>query len=84
MPLSESNFERPDPMERLPDIKAVCPSVDAAEIGRRAQNYRLHMPQVTISAPALAKHWAKCETAPVSKTPNSTYEQEKKTHGYAI
>lgn len=51
----------------LAEIRAVSPDLTAEEIKRRAANYRSHMRDATLTAPALAKHWAKCEhpaTAP--------------------
>lgn len=48
----------------LKEIKEVCPSVTLAEIQRRGANYRMHMPDMTISPSALARHWAKCEHPP--------------------
>jgi hypothetical protein len=48
----------------LADIRAVCPSVTPSEIERRAANYRGHMRGATLTPPALAKHWALCDTAP--------------------
>jgi hypothetical protein len=51
----------------LKEIKAVSPEVTPDEIARRAENYRKHMPGVTISPHALAKHWAKCERPPAQQ-----------------
>ena len=51
----------------LAEIRAVSADLTAEEIKRRAANYRSHMRDATLTAPALAKHWAKCEhtaTAP--------------------
>ena len=52
----------------LQDIKAVTPEVTPNEIARRAENYRKHMPNVTISSMALATHWAKCDQPPMQAT----------------
>lgn len=48
----------------IAELKEVCPALTAAEIQRRAVNYRLHYPG-TLSPHALAKHWAKCDRPPV-------------------
>jgi len=50
--------------QALKEIREVCPTLTQEEITRRAENYRRHMPDVTISANALAKHWAKCDRPP--------------------
>jgi hypothetical protein len=45
----------------LADIRSVCPAVTPEEIQRRAARYREKMPKgSTLSASALAKHWANC------------------------
>lgn len=46
------------------NIKAVFPNLTATEINRRAANYRAHYPTISISAHALAKHWALCDNPP--------------------
>ena len=50
----------------LAEIRAVCPNLTSQEIKRRAANYRSHMRDATLTATALAKHWAKCEHAAAS------------------
>lgn len=50
----------------LADIKRATGWVTAAEIQARAENYRLHMPQVTLTPSALAKHWAMCAKPPTA------------------
>jgi hypothetical protein len=48
----------------LKAIREVCPLVNgelAAEIRRRAANYRASWPTATLSAMALAKHWARMD-----------------------
>jgi hypothetical protein len=57
----------------LRDIKQVSPDVTAAEINRRASNYRERFRDAAISPMALAKHWAAmdrlksgCSAAPVA------------------
>lgn len=45
----------------LAEIRKASPDVSAEEIARRAQQYRRVMPQgSTLTASALAKHWARC------------------------
>lgn len=67
------------------DIRRVMANVDGAEIARRAANYRLHMPDCSLTPSALAKHWAKCASGPTNhKHANSTYEQEAAAHGYTL
>lgn len=51
----------------LQTIREVTAGVTAAEIRRRAENYRLHMKDAILSPFALAKHWALCEQRPGSK-----------------
>lgn len=50
----------------LKTIREVCPNLTPDEIGQRAVNYRLHFPNVAITATALARHWARCAQPPVS------------------
>lgn len=45
----------------LSEIKQVSPDVTPEEITRRAKNYARAMRDATISASALAKHWARCD-----------------------
>lgn len=45
----------------LADIRAVCPELTPEEIARRGANYRTHYPSASLTAPALAKHWAVCD-----------------------
>jgi hypothetical protein len=45
----------------LAQIKKTAPNVTPEEIARRAANYRSQMPQATITANALAQHWARCD-----------------------
>ena len=45
----------------LAEIRGVCPDVTLEDITRRSVNYRAHFPQATITAHALAKHWALCD-----------------------
>lgn len=49
------------------DIRKVCPTVTADEIRRRAGNYRLLFPDASISAHAMAKHWARCDHPPAAR-----------------
>lgn len=51
----------------LADIRRACPGLTPAEIAKRATNYRLHMPDATLTASALAKWWAKVGTPPGGK-----------------
>jgi hypothetical protein len=57
----------------LAEIRRVCPGLTPEEIARRAGNYRLHMPDVTLSASALAKWWAKCASPPGQKPRGEIY-----------
>ena len=50
------------------NIIHVSPDVTPEEIRRRAENYRLHMPGLTLTASALAKHWARCARPPPAGT----------------
>jgi hypothetical protein len=50
----------------LQHIRSVSPDATPAEIIRRAENYRRHMPGMKISPHALAKHWARCEHPPTA------------------
>jgi hypothetical protein len=60
----------------LAEIKAVCPNVNPAEIGRRSANYRTHMSPDTILTPhALAKNWALCDK-PNPRAPKPAQESE--------
>ena len=55
----------------LRQIKDATPDVTPAEIRRRAANYRETWPTITLTATALAAHWAKfgwAETAPLALT----------------
>ncbi len=45
----------------LSKIQKVTPSLTADEIKRRAANYRDHFRDAALTAPALAKHWARCD-----------------------
>ena len=51
-------------VKALADIRTVSPDVTAAEIQRRATNYRLHYTTAAISPTALSGHWGLCNTAP--------------------
>lgn len=59
----------------LAAIRKVCPELTGDEISRRAANYRLHMPDVMLTAMSLANNWAKCDNPPPKnandKRPNS-------------
>jgi hypothetical protein len=48
----------------LSEIKSVMPDVTPDEIKARAKNYRIHFEGAALTSTALAKHWAKCKTAP--------------------
>lgn len=50
----------------LQDIKAVAPDVTPAEIKRRADNYRAHMPGASLTSTALSAHWGRCAEPPVA------------------
>ena len=58
----------------LAQIRKVCPELRPEEIERRAANYRLHMPNATLTATALSNNWAKCDAAPQR---NGTHEKGK-------
>lgn len=55
----------------LAEIRKASPAVTAEEIARRAERYRRVMPQgSTMTASALAKHWARCgEIVRISSAP---------------
>lgn len=57
----------------LADIKTVSPDVTPEEIRKRAIHYRHHHKDATISAHALAKHWAKCARMPGTNPPPAPY-----------
>lgn len=48
----------------LAEIRKVHPDLTADEIERRAANYRAHFRDAVLTAAALAKHWARCDSAP--------------------
>jgi len=48
----------------LAAIRKVAPELTAAEIDRRAANYRLHYPKAALTSFALSKHWALCKNPP--------------------
>lgn len=50
----------------LAEIRTASPEVTAAEIQHRAENYRQHFTGAACTAPALAKHWARCATTPAT------------------
>ena len=50
----------------LAQIRSVCPEVTPEELHRRAAHYRAHMRGATLTATALAKHWALCDRAPTT------------------
>lgn len=50
----------------LSKIKKLSPDVTVEEIERRAANYRGHFEGATLTAGALAKHWARCADAPLN------------------
>lgn len=66
----------------LAEIRAVCPTLTPGEIARRAENYRLHMPNVTLTANALASHWARCDKAPAMRHQNPAPTDEQHSHGF--
>lgn len=61
IPESASPTIWPKAAAALKTIRAITPSVTAAEIERRATNYATHFSDASISATALAKHWGRCE-----------------------
>ena len=48
----------------LAEIRSVCPTLDSAELHRRAAHYRAHMAGAACTPHALAKHWALCNEPP--------------------
>ena len=65
----------------LKEIKGATPDVTAVDIGLRAQNYRSHFRDATISATALAKHWGRCAAeAPVAKSANAPVPWQRDSH----
>lgn len=57
----------------LAAIQAACKKtgleLTPEEIARRAKNYRSQMPQATITANALAQHWARCDNPGTQTAP---------------
>lgn len=51
----------------LADIRSVAPDLTAAEIQRRAENYRLQFADAACTVFALAKHWARCGERPAPR-----------------
>lgn len=51
----------------LSAIKRVCEDLSPQEITRRANNYRLHFRDATLTASALSKHWARCDSEPMGR-----------------
>lgn len=60
------------------EIVAVTPDVTPDEIRRRAANYRLHMPAVTLTPTALSKHWARCANPPPARA--NPFQLERSDH----
>lgn len=58
------NKQWPFLQKLLTEIKEVLPTVTPAEISRRASNYRLHFPILTLTPSALVKYWGMCEHSP--------------------
>lgn len=52
----------------LAQIRKASPDVTPEEIARRARNYRVHFRDATLTASALAKHWARCESATIASS----------------
>jgi hypothetical protein len=61
----------------LAEIRKASPDVTPEEIHVRAENYRLHMPQATLTAHALKAHWGRCAKPP--KARNTTIPWQRKT-----
>lgn len=49
----------------LSQIGSVCPGVTAKDIQTRAANYRLHLPNASLTSTALAAHWGRCAGPPI-------------------
>lgn len=60
----------------LAEIRKASPDVTPEEIMRRAENYRLHMPQATLTANALKAHWGRCSVAPASRDTTLTFQRK--------
>ena len=54
----------------LSNIVSVAPDLTPVELHRRAANYRSHMRDAALTAPALAKHWAMCAQPAVAAGAN--------------
>lgn len=50
----------------LADIREVSPNLTVQEIKRRADNLRKLYPNASVTDTSLAKHWARCDSAPNS------------------
>lgn len=51
----------------LAEIRKASPDVTPEEIHRRAEHYRQHMPQTTLTANALKAHWGRCANPPAPR-----------------
>lgn len=49
----------------LSQIRAVSPDVAVEDIRNRAANYRLHLPNASLTSTALAAHWGRCAGPPI-------------------
>ena len=56
----------------LKTIRAVCPGVTSEQIQLRGRHYQQVFPSATLTAHALAKHWATCERPPSPAGPAPT------------
>lgn len=65
----------------LKDIRSVTPDVTSNEILRRAAIYESHFPNSTLSASALAKHWARCARMPERKAQNGQHPNDRNLSG---
>jgi hypothetical protein len=54
----------------LAEIRKVTPAVTPEEIQRRARNYPTHFSDAALTAPALAKHWARCDRPAANGSPS--------------
>ena len=59
------------------EISDVSPNLTPDEVARRAANYRLHFKDAALTAPALTKHWARCD-----KPPSEGTLPERYAHGF--
>ena len=65
----------------LADIRKVAPELTAAELTRRAENYRLHFPDAACTVFAIAKHWAQCGERPAPRSTTTQRPNQNPNYG---